>query len=186
MVSVSNYDYLIGLKILQYIAVYNLTMQLLLILLLATATGQQVNYVHPNNSSCSRQPCLTMDQYTQQAETYLTSNSTFVFLAGNHTPLNTVNLTGISNITFKGEGNSTNIICKNRVAISCENVTYFTIKGLTFILHSNEIRKDSSVMHLYSVRAAVVYNSRFLGSGNLSTSKMRAMYLWQSQVENEH
>ena len=103
-----------------------------------SASTHNVHYVKSVDSSplgCSDQPCLTLDQYNQQTETYFTTGSTFVFLAGNHTINTTVNLTSISEITLRGERNSqVNILCGSiEVAILCENVSNLSIEGLAFL-----------------------------------------------------
>ncbi len=46
-------------------------------------------------------PCFTLDQYIE--EDNFTAGSTFVFLAGNHTPHHQMNLTDIGHVTLRGE-----------------------------------------------------------------------------------
>ena len=125
-----------------------------------SASTHNVHYVKSDDSSplsCPRQPCLTLDQYNQQKETYFTTGSTFVFLAGNHTINTTVNLTSISEVTLRGERNSqVNILCLNQFGILIQNISILSIEGLVFlsgnttigtvalkIIDSNEIRIDN-------------------------------------------
>ena len=102
-----------------------------------SASTHNVHYVKSDDSSplsCPGQPCLTLDQYNQQTETYFTTGSTFVFLAGNHTINTTFNLTSISEIILRGERNSqVNILCSSKVVILCENVSISSIEGLVFL-----------------------------------------------------
>ena len=106
-----------------------------------SASAKDIRYVLPNGSSpqsCPGPPCLTIDQYTQQAETYFTTGSTFVFLAGNHSLQTTLTLSGISDVTLRGsEENASlvNIICMNDV-IQSSSVTKLTIEHSTFLLRS--------------------------------------------------
>lgn len=92
-----------------------ITPAVLLVLSLALSiSAHQVHYVKPNEtiSDCNHTECLTLDQYTQQMATYFTRGSTFVFLTGNYSLQATINLTNISDISFRGEGNGSNINVK--------------------------------------------------------------------------
>ena len=113
------------------------SLQAILILQIAvfSASKQAVHYVKPSSLiSCPGQPCLTLDRYNQQTETYFTTGSTFVFLAGNHTVNTTVNLTSISDITLRGERNTqVNILCSIQVVILIQNVSNLSIEGLMFL-----------------------------------------------------
>ena len=113
------------------------SLQAILILQIAvfSASTQAVHYVKSSSLiSCPGQPCLTLDQYNKQTETYFTTGSTFVFLAGNHTINTTVNLTSISEITLRGERNSqVNIICLKKSGILVQSVSHLSIEGLVFL-----------------------------------------------------
>ena len=102
-----------------------------------TVLSASTNYVKSDDSSplsCPGQPCLTLGQYNQQIETYFSTGSTFVFLAGNHTINTTVNLTSISEITLRGERNTQVIILFSvGVGFLCENVSNLSIEGLAFL-----------------------------------------------------
>ena len=106
-------------------------------MLMLSASTHNVHYVKSDDSSplsCPGQPCLTLDQYNQQTETYFTTGSTFVFLAGNHTVNTTVNLTSISEIILRGEKNTqVKIICLNEFSILFQNVSILCIEGLVFL-----------------------------------------------------
>ena len=99
-------------------------------------------------------------------------------MAGNHSLLTTVNLTGIANITIAGEESDAeiNIICRN-TAFKFEDVTTLAIHGLTFELHSNDTHGDSSLLYFSNVGSATISNSKFQrGSGNLIKNMVRAIY----------
>ncbi len=110
--------------------------------------------------------CFTLDQYIE--EDNFTAGSTFVFLAGNHTPHHQMNLTDIGHVTLRGEDNDStiNIICQNRITIRCNNVTNLKISELTFILNQNE---RASVLHISNSREVIISNSVFLGKGTVSS-----------------
>ena len=144
---------------------------------------QHVRYVLPNGGSsplnCPGQPCLTIDQYTQQTETYFTTGSTFVFLAGNHSPRSKLTLINISDVTLRGEGNTSqvNIICTKDVTIHCDEVQSLSIDELTFVLHSNN---GISAFKIYSSNEIQISFSVFQGNGIVLR---RAIDLYYSSIE---
>ena len=118
-------------------------------------------YVKPDNPSslsCPGQPCLTLDQYTQQTATYFTTGSTFLFLPGNHTLQTTIKLTDISDVKFKRstEQDSTIHAYGNRGKILCMGVKNMTIDELIFKTTNLEVFKSKGI---------VISNSTFLGNG---------------------
>ena len=130
---------------------------ILIVILVVWSTSAHVHYVKPNNytsQSCPGQPCLILDQYTQQTATYFTTGSTFLFLPGNHSLQTTLNLTNISDVVFRGmEEQSSNItiIHGNGGNISCTGVANLTIDELTL-----------KVTNLQLVRSKGIYsNIRF-------------------------
>ena len=131
-----------------------------------SASTHNVHYVKTVDSSplsCPGQPCLTLDQYNQQTETYFTTGSTFVFLAGNHTINTTVNLTSISEITLRGERNSqVNILCLNRFGFIIQNVSHLSIEGLVFLSASTTI--GTVAMKIIDSNGVWIHNVGFQGS----------------------
>ena len=140
-------------------------MNLLTILIAVfSASTQAVHYVKPSSLvSCPGQPCLTLDQYNQQTETYFTTESTFVFLAGNHTIDTTINLTSISEITLRGERNSqVNILCSIQVVILIQNVSNLSIEGLMFLSGNTTI--GTVALKIIDSNGVSIHNVEFKGS----------------------
>ena len=139
-------------------------------MLMLSASTHNVHYVKSDDSSplsCPGQPCLTLDQYNQQTETFFTTGSTFVFLAGNHTINTTVNLISISEITLRGERNSqVNILCSIEVAILCENVSNMRIEGLAF--PSDNITKTYPALNITESNEVWIHKVAFQGSYSIS------------------
>ena len=131
-----------------------------------SASTQSESYVKSDDSStlsCPDQPCLTLDQYNKQTETYFTTGSTFVFLAGNHTINTTVNLTSISEITFRGERNSqVNILCFNKFGILIQNVSIMSIEGLAFLSGNTTI--ETVALKIIKSNGVFIHNVGFQGS----------------------
>ena len=146
-------------------------LQAILILQIAvfSASIQAVQYVKPSSSliSCPGQPCLTLDQYNHQTETYFTTGSTFVFLAGNHTVNTTVNLTSISKITLRGERSSqVNILCLNEFGIHIQNVSIMSIEGLVFLSGNTTI--GTVALKIIDSNGVLIHNVGFQGSYSIS------------------
>ena len=137
----------------------NLLVLSFVVILLPMTSNQYVHYVKPSkylSPSCPGQPCLTLDQYTQQTATYFTTGSTFLFLPGNHTLQTTIELKDTSDVEFRGtevQDSTNSIIYGNGNKISCSEVVNFTIVGLiltenlqvvnsTGIVISNSIFQD--------------------------------------------
>ena len=149
---------------------YSLPTILICILAVFSALTQAVHYVKPSSLiSCPGQPCLTLDQYSQQKEVYFTTRSTFVFLAGNHTINTTVNLTSISEITFRGERNSkVNILCLNRLGFLIQNVSHLSIEGLVFLSGNTTI--GTVALKIIDSNGVWIHNVGFQGSYSFSKS----------------
>ena len=138
----------------------------LLQVVVLSASTHNVHYVKSDESSplsCPGQPCLTLDQYNQQTETYFTTGSTFVFLAGNHTINTTVNLTSISEITLRGERNSqVNYLCHSRYGIIIQNVSNLSIEALVF--QTGQTAIGTIVLKITDSNGVWISNVGFQGS----------------------
>ena len=150
-----------------------------------------IRYVLPNDSSnitCpdGNETCLTLDHYIKNKDVYLTTGSVFLFFAGNYTLQIEVNLINVSNITFRNEGNDTNIIiaCRKGITISCKNVRNFKIEGLKFVFYPNQLKfnQSSSVLKLTDSRDILISNSLFQGSIDLNKPFVRAIYSTRSAI----
>ena len=135
-------------------------------------------YVKPDNlsslMSCpDGQPCLTLDQYTQQAATYFTKGSTFLFLPGNHTLQTTVNLTNISDLKFKRSAKQDSTIHGNRGKFLCIGVINLTIEGLILKATYLEVLESKDIL---------ISNSIFLGNGTLTEHNTNTLICINSSI----
>ena len=133
-----------------------------------TVLSASTHYVKSDNSStlsCPGQPCLSLDQYNQQTETYFTTGSTFVFLAGNHTINTTVNLTSISDITLRGERN-TQVTCLKEFGILIQNVSILSIEELMFLSGNTTI--GTVALKIIDSNEIWIHNVGFEGSYSIS------------------
>lgn len=137
-----------------------------------------MHYVRPNDtSSCPDEPCLTLQQYTEQ-EIGFTSDSTIVFLSGNHHLQATVNLTGISDVVLKGDEKfNVNISCEIEIGILCDAVTNITIYGLSFV---NKIKEmPMTVFKFVNSNEIIIYATVFQG---MEQSIAQPLYIENSSI----
>jgi len=112
----------------------------LLISTLSHCSAESVYCVTPSVTSCSSCPhnsanCTTLSEYAQEAGLYFTSNTTMVFLQGNHTLDTNITVTNISRLTMSGEsssGNRATVVCSGSVGLSFTSMLEFKIDSLAF------------------------------------------------------
>ena len=115
----------------------------MVVLLLSSVSfclAENVYCVRPTGTSCSPCPhksfhCATLSEYAQQANLYFTSNSTMVFLPGDHTLGMNITVTNISRLTMSGEsslGYLATVVCNGSVGLSFMSMVDFKIHSLTF------------------------------------------------------
>ncbi len=165
---------------------------LLFQVLVPNVIPEQVHYVTPNTSSpliCPGKSCLTLDQYLQQEEIYFATESTFIFMPGNHSLQTSLNLADVADLTLTGfdEGNDSdndvNIVCRDEVTISLSRVTNTTIIGLSFIFGSGVSASMALFMLMNS--EVCINKSRFQGSGSMNILKT-AIHASYSRIEIEN
>ena len=74
---------------------------LLQIVSLCGATEYYVRPTEPTNKSCPGQPCLTINQYTNDSDHYFKSNTVFKFLLGTHELYQPVYMKNVSNVSLE-------------------------------------------------------------------------------------
>ena len=152
------------------------TSLLIIVSFLWSTSALHERYVKPDNPSslsCPGQPCLTLDQYTQQAATYFTTGSTFLFLPGNHTLQTTINLTDIYDLKFMRSEEKGSTIHGNRGEIVSMGVINLTIDGLTLEKNHLEVFKSKGIM---------ISNSTFLGNGTLTEHSQSTLICSNSDI----
>ena len=112
----------------------------LLISSLSYCSAENVYCVTPTATSCSSCPhnsthCSTLSEYAQEAKFYFTSNTTMVFLSGNHTLDRNITAANVTRLTMHGESSSNNvvtIICSRSVGFSFTSMVEFKMYSLAF------------------------------------------------------
>ena len=118
-------------------------MKVILVLLLhfSSITSARVLIVSPSPSNCSRyhEPCHTLSEYAHNIEKYVTNETKFVFLHGNHYLDTKFRVSKISNLFLLGNDSSlpeisSRVVCNNSAAkLSINSVSQFFISTLEII-----------------------------------------------------
>ena len=107
---------------------------LLLVTALSFSTGQYTYYVKPTpDTPCDEDPCHTLSEYVSGIK--LSSNTTMVFLPGEHTLQGDVIMRYFTKLVLRIQNSSsslTQIVCDNNTFVF-ENLTSVEITGLSFI-----------------------------------------------------
>lgn len=144
-------------------------------LVMGNSVYDSVRYVVPSDSSqasmCPGRLCLTLNQFTQQADTYFITGSTFVFLAGNHSLHSALILANVSNMTLRGGSAASFLIGRNHT-IRCENVSNIQIQGLTFVLCNIACKPES----LYFINSQITISEcEFHGSKGRQLARVKSI-----------
>ena len=123
----------------------------LLINTLSYCSAEKMYCVTPTTTSCSSCPhnsihCSTLAEYAQEAKLYFTSNTTMVFLPGDHVLDTNIKVTNISRLTMLGRFSSDNmatVVRNGSVGFTFTNMVDFNIYSLTFTSYNNSMRYDN-------------------------------------------
>ena len=144
----------------------------LLINTLSHCSTEKVYCVTPIAASCSSCPhnnhCATLSEYAQEAELYFTSNTTMVFLQGDHTLDMNITVSNISRLNMHGESSSGNIatvVCSGSVGLSFTSMVDLKIHSLAFTLCSRKstlaLNVVCAALFLQSTQYAELVNCSF-------------------------
>ena len=139
----------------------------LLINTLSYCSAENVYCVTPTATSCSSCPhnsthCATLSEYAQKTELYFTSNTTMVFLPGDHVLDTNITVANVSRLTMRGEsssGNRATVVCSGSVGLSFTSIVDFKIDFLTFASCSRKYIGTLSDFHLTVVYGAILLQS---------------------------
>ena len=112
----------------------------LLISTLSYCSAEDVYCVTPTATSCSSCPhnstnCTTLSEYAREAELYFTSNTTMVFLPGDHVLDTNITVGNVAGLTMYGEpssGNRSTVVCSGSVGLSFTSMVNFKMYFLAF------------------------------------------------------
>ena len=148
----------------------------LLIITLSCCSAENVYCVTPTVSSCSSCPhnnhCATLPEYARKAELYFTSNTTMVFLPGDHVLDTNITVANVSRLTMRGESYSNNratVVCSGSVGLSFTGMVDLKLDSLAFtscsrkyaIIPNNHTAIIQVALYLHSTRDAELVNCSF-------------------------
>ena len=107
---------------------------------LSYCSAENVYCVTLTATSCSSCPhnstnCTTLSEYAQEAELYFTSDTTMVFLPGNHTLDTNITVVSVVRLTMRGESSSDSVptvVCSGSVGFSFTSMVDLQIYFLAF------------------------------------------------------
>ena len=120
---------------------------LLLVTALPPSTAQNTYYVKPTpDTPCHEDPCHTLSEYVSESEEYFTSNTTMVFLPGEHVLQQNTTVTNVGRLALLGSSSSSpanvsRIICTD-AKLDFTNIGILEITDLDF--HSCTIELEAS------------------------------------------
>ena len=135
-----------------------------------------VTPTQPTDTSCSPCPhnsihCATLSDYAQKAKSYFTSNSTVVFLPGDHILDMNITVANISSLTMCGKSSSgyvATVVCSGSVGLSFIDMVDFKIQSLTFTSCGRSFDIFKYALLLESIEYAELVNCSF--HDNLGTA----------------
>ena len=80
---------------------------LLTVQLVCSETEYYVRPTEPNGTACPGQPCRTLNEYTNDTDHYIKSNTMFIFLPGKHHMERPLQIAHVQNVTLKSADNET-------------------------------------------------------------------------------
>ncbi len=167
----------------------------ILTLVFISTTLSKDFYVKPSNASSSpsnyascygNEPCLTLDQYNQHSKIYFKTGAIFLFLSGNHSLHDAINLTSVSDIKFIRENGTTTvtIICKTGTLLQLQNVSNLLFKDMMFFYSVETPGMSTSAFIVVDSTEISFQNSSFqvFSTGQIRTSAIRAIYISNSNI----
>ena len=112
----------------------------LVLIALSYCSAENVYCVTPTATSCSSCPqnstrCTTLSEYAQEAELYFTSNTTMVFLPGDHVLNINIEVANVDRLIMHGESSSGNkpiVVCNGPVGLHFTRLVNFRVYSLAF------------------------------------------------------
>lgn len=149
-------------------------MLVLISCLVAAYTMEDKRYIKPEvNSNCSEQQCFILDDYID----YFTTESVFIFMAGNHTLNERVTLSNIRNAALRGseDGNSRIFV---HGSINFQSTVNLAIESLTFIFASG----DQQEQYLTLTYATTIHIAKCTFKTASSDFRSGVLYIQRSNV----
>ena len=133
---------------------------------------QKVYCVTPTATPCSSCPrnyshCATLSEYTQEAKSYFISDTTMVFLSGDHILDKNITVANVARLAMHGKsylGNKATIVCNGSYGLSFTSMVELRIYSLAFTScsrHYGNLLIGNYVLLLRSTQNAELVNCSF-------------------------
>ena len=114
-----------------------LLIALCLLSFLSPVTTLQTLYVKPtSNTTCSGDPCLTLNEYADDADQYFNDSTSMIFLAGDHYMNKSIQILSIKELRLVSNSNVSqwpSIVCQEKVGWRVCNVDEVYLANLSFM-----------------------------------------------------
>ena len=147
----------------------------LLINIFSCCSAENVYCVTPTAASCSSCPpnsakCRTLSEYAQEAQMYFISNTTMVFLPGDHYLDTSISVDNVVKFTMHGEsslGNTVTVVRNGSVSFNFTNMVDFKITSLVFTSCS-KCGTNDSYQAMPGIAAVLVQSTHYAELVNCS------------------
>ena len=169
------------------------------VLLINICSAENEYCVAPTAASCSSCPrnsthCATLSEYGQEAKSYFTSNTTMVFLPGQHTLDLNITVTNVTRLTMRRNLSADNvamIVFNGSVGLSFSSMVEFKM----YFLHFRSCSRENSnppasnyALLLQSTQYTELVNCSFYG--NIGTAILvnntTNISVWNSEFAHNH
>ena len=113
-----------------------LTLALLSAIQLVCSAPESTYYIRPApDTPCPAEPCLTLSEYAQGIDHFFTSNTTLVFLPGDHSLDRDVVIANVTRIAVLGDPTSlpeitSRVTCISPAALVFQNISELHLSGM--------------------------------------------------------
>ena len=131
-------------------------------------------YVRPAASvNCPTEPCLSLGEYVSSVSDYFTSNTSFIFLEGDHHLKVSVALRDITNMTLSGRNTGSRIIV-SEAGISWIGSASIVLNWLRFEYYGTHV---PGPLLLFNSSASVITNVQFSRFSNMPLNFSAISYI---------
>ena len=130
----------------------------------------------PSNVSCTFQPCLTLNEYANEADRYFVDNTTFLFMPGVHWLDKSIHLEYVSNLVFQVAGeeqkfNSSDTRVELQLSplvnITWTNCDGVEVHGLDIFLSGIQPNSNFFATLIFHQTVALLSNLTVIGNSSL-------------------
>ena len=151
--------------------------------LLCAAQAVSTIYITPSTSTtCSGEPCLTLNQYAVSASQYLTDDNELLFLPGRHLFSHTFVVSRISSFTMQGSYNDNESLLSIPTEIVCTIASSFLFRDITLRLSVKNLIFLFCGDRIFQLGVLTSIRVNFFSLANTTISNSSTAAVWLSSV----